>query len=109
MDVHIRLHYYADDSMPISRDVTEMLACNRLVAYDGPMTVAHENSDEFLCEDAFAQFNHGSGQECAASRGMRSLSVGDVVEIVRPGNGTFWLCQSAGWVPIEGVRSRKVA
>lgn len=106
---HVRLHYC--DRMPFMlADLTEMLACDRTVWYDGPIEMAHENSDEFLCEEVFVQFNRGSGREHPEMDmiGLRSFSIGDVVEIVRPGNSSFWLCAEMGFTPIEGVRSKTI-
>ena len=33
------------------------------------------------------------------------MSVGDVVEIVEPGNGRWYMCDSFGWKQIEGFRN----
>lgn len=53
------------------------------------------DSVEEILENAFAAFNHGSGQEheLFLASSMRSLSVNDLVRI-----GTTWYqCESIGW------------
>ena len=51
-----------------------------------------------LLENIFAQFNHGSMQECdyLLSNKMRSLSVHDFVKV----DGEWFQCASVGWIPV---------
>ena len=106
---HIRLHYIDDMRASYDKDVA---TAERTLVFDGDMPVKGERAgldDLHLCEVAFSQFNrHDAPDQHPAldELGFRSLSVGDAVEIVEPGNSRFYLCASFGFEPIEGCRSK---
>jgi hypothetical protein len=55
-----------------------------------------DGTPEQILEIVFAQWNHGSGQECDkfVKGKYRSLSVNDFVRV----NGEWFQCASVGWV-----------
>lgn len=58
-------------------------------------TESDEIEDDYILEEMFKQWNHGSNQECEQfliSRN-RSLSVNDIINI----NGRYYQCLSYGW------------
>ena len=72
------------------------------IKYPGERTVTlttRDNSSKMeLLENIFAQFNHGSMQECdyLLSNKMRSLSVYDFVKV----DGEWFQCACVGWIPV---------
>jgi hypothetical protein len=62
------------------------------------LTIRDNSSKMGLLENIFAQFNHGSMQECdyLLSNKMRSLSVHDFVKV----DGEWFQCASVGWIPV---------
>lgn len=103
---NIQLHYI--DDMRASYDKDAALQPHTVV-WSGDIKVLDPRiNDRALCEIAFDRFNrHDSPSQHPAldELGIRSLSVGDVVEIVEPGNSRFYICASFGFDPVEGVRS----
>ena len=67
----------------------------------------HPDADkETICEELFAAWNNGSGQECWAFKNeivknkFHSLSVDDVIILCDPIKGkedSYWLCEPFGW------------
>ena len=59
-----------------------------------------------LLEKIFAQFNHGSGQECDFFLGnkMRSLSVNDFVKV----DNQWFQCAGVGWEPVTEQRVNEI-
>jgi hypothetical protein len=64
---------------------------------------------ELICEELFAAWNGGSGQECWAFRNeqvknkIHSLSVDDVIilcDSMSAKEDSYWLCESFGWKQI---------
>jgi len=119
-NVHVRLHYIEDLSLSYLADRSTVVAAPRTVAFDGEVAVPEAfvkeegtgriaMSGAVVAEACFVQFNRGSGREHPALDGhaIRSLSMGDVVEIVEPAH-QFWLCESVGFAAIEGVASTRV-
>ena len=64
-------------------------------------------SDYALAEAVWAAFNRGSGSEdlILDYDGLRSMSVGDVVEIRDDDGPRFYRAASLGFKPIEGIRA----
>ena len=62
--------------------------------FDRDITITRH--DTYGLEDAFAEFNSGSGQECDEylEAHIRSFSVGDLVKI----DGVWNRCESSGWL-----------
>ena len=106
----VRLHYVEDESFAAATFATtaDSIDLPRYVAFDGTVEWEHERTGKAFAEECFARFNRGSGREHPNldGNGIRSLSVGDVVEISEPGASQWWLCRGAGWQAIEGVRSK---
>lgn len=63
------------------------------------MLVEDDSDHAAILERVFAEWNAGSGSECAMFNRirLRSLSVNDVVII----NGTYYQCASMGWNQIS--------
>lgn len=63
------------------------------------MLVEDDSDHAAILERVFAEWNAGSGSECAMFKRMRlrSLSVNDVVIV----NGTYYQCASMGWNQIS--------
>lgn len=66
-----------------------------------------EMTDAAICEDAFHEFNVGSGPRANEYRNgrNRSLSIGDVVVV----NGTAYNCASSGFTLVNGFTASKTA
>ena len=65
--------------------------------------------NELVCEELFAAWNNGSGQECWAFKNeiiknkFHSLSVDDVIilcDSINAKEDSYWLCESFGWKQI---------
>lgn len=69
------------------------------ICYPGRGLYPFEVLVDTTLEDVFAMFNHGSGRECPGfvRSGIRSLSVGDFVQI----DGNWWQCKSIGWEMVK--------
>lgn len=79
----------------MKRDVTIIYPMEFQHTYE----VYSEGSNENLLEEIFANWNSGSGVECALFLRLkiRSMSVGDIVKI----DSTMYLCQPMGWKVID--------
>lgn len=100
MNVQIEL-WYTDDLTAELGLGTERVPNHKLVhSFEVP-----DDDDENLCDVAFARFNRGSGREDPAltTKKLRSLSIGDIVNIIRyePNFTTAYICASSGWRAVD--------
>ena len=79
---------------------------NIVIDYPGDrrlfVSLVHQSTEDLdILEEVFAQYNHGSGQECQhfLNNKMRSLSVGDFVNV----NDQWWECASVGWKKVDSL------
>ncbi|MEV0027854.1 hypothetical protein [Nocardia sp. NPDC050793] len=79
-----------------------------VLAYRYTLPAATAGTDPLLLERVFAAFNgepvHPDDERHAdawPAKGLRSLSVGDVVAI----DNRHYACDSAGWTPIPALRT----
>lgn len=97
---------------------TDNLETAHTVAPDAKYTLVLEwtvvrvpSHDSGVCEIVFAAMNHGSGREIPAldEKGLRSLSVGDIVKLRDDNGSRAYLCAPLGWEPIESWPMAEVA
>lgn len=64
------------------------------VVYEFPSdNIDITKSDDDVLDHVFRECNHVNGNEWIDGKELRSLSVGDMVEI----NGTLYVCCNVGW------------
>lgn len=71
-------------------------------------TASDEQEDQDALAYAFEQFNVGEDGEAIAyrSRRLRSLSVGDVICVVRDGQRRYYSCDSFGWGDVDPTQMK---
>lgn len=113
--IHIRLHY--TDKLAWGRDpIDEQLAMPRTMWFEGDIDlpgVREGWGDLDICEHIWRAFNRvdGSAVEHPVMDeiGLRSMCVGDVIEIRTDYGPRFYIAADFGFEPVEGVRSKEDA
>lgn len=111
--IDVRIHYATNDGEYRWEAQVDQ---PRTVIYDGPFTIrddsdrglGQKDTDLGICEQLWSAFNRHDGYDehpALDELKLRSMSVGDVVEIVEPGNGRWYMVASFGFEPIEGIRA----
>lgn len=70
---------------------------------------SHDDLDDMAeLSWAFEEFNVGEGDKAAAyrARRLRSLSVGDVICLVRDGQRRYYSCDSFGWGDVDPTQMK---
>lgn len=96
----IRLHY-ADSLRDVEYAQDDGRAVARTLVWEGQVAHADDATPSWIAEVVYAQFQRvGEGHyenPALDGDGLRSMSVGDVVEIVGDDASTFWVAASLGF------------
>ena len=112
---HVRIHYATNDGdyrwEAVADQPRNVVFDGEIVSIGADRRLLASDRDLVLCETIYSAFNrHDAADQHPVldEKGLRSLSVGDVVEIVadpmHPGDETrYYLCANAGFDRISGI------